>query len=190
MGKTVEKKFKESLKRKPNQRLCEVNKHIKTKVDICKGVNYEDVKDIILEAHDYDINLYRIRIFESNLRVTDFSLCNCIIEELEDRILFRFSFKGHPLNWVYFNSNSSITINNKNNTIELKVDGPVYWADGSRRYDNRLFHENITELYPIFCKDDIEQSKIQECNTEAQKEKKTIRKLIEIFNEDFVFEDD
>lgn len=189
MGKTIRKKLKESVK-KPNQRLVNVDKGYKEKVVIYDDISYEELKEAIEEENALNLNLFRVRIFETNLRVTDFSFCNCVIDDLEDRILFKFSFKGHPLNWVYFNSNSELIVNNKNNTIEVKVKGPVYWADGTRRYDNRINHDSFVPLFPIFCKEDIEEAKIQEGNTDLQKEKKFIRRLIEIFNEDFVYEDD
>lgn len=87
--------------------------------------------------HHGKITKFKIRIFEKGLRVRDFSFFNCEIHKLEDEnIIFKFTNLGEERNEVIISSKSDIYFC-KSGFICIDVDGPVYFADGTRRYENR-----------------------------------------------------
>jgi len=158
MGKTDEKKEKELLKapkrRKDissidrplnkNERKQFVSQGIISKEKAQEWINDILISELKVELDDirglYTNSLVKYRIFENNLRVRDFSLINCKLEYLDNRLYFRFSFRGDPDNEVYIENNvkCDIVLNHPRGLILIYCDGPVYWADGTRRYDQQF----------------------------------------------------
>ncbi len=149
MGKTAAKKQKEIEKgRRPYKPKIKVDK--KETFVIEEDVDPHRLIDIIQDEL-WDKRLTKIRIFEGDqFRVRDFSVCNCKMSyEDEERVVFRFDFKGDPINWVYFVDNCDVGTRPGRNLIEVRVQGPVYWADGTRRYEGRQEWDRYPNIKPL-----------------------------------------
>lgn len=105
----------------------------------CENIDY---KDLYEELHLLALNdnFTKFRIFENRLRVRDFSFCNLVLELTDDFIKFKFRFKGLPSNWIHFSDNSDVIFNFRRKHIEIRVMGPVYYEDGTRRYVQEFEH--------------------------------------------------
>jgi len=103
----------------------------------------EDIKpaDLFeeLELLRLDLDTTKFRIFEGKLRVRDFSYCNLVLELINnDTIKFKFRFKGERQNQIHFKDNCDIIYNYRRKFIELRVNGPVFYEDGTRRYTTEI----------------------------------------------------
>lgn len=81
-------------------------------------------------------SIYRIRIFEDCLRVRDYSVYNCKIVQGENKVTFEFTDLGEERNHCIIADRSDVYLHT-NGLICINVHGPVYYADGTRRYQNR-----------------------------------------------------
>lgn len=101
-----------------------VDKEAKQKLKTCKP------------SHILEKPIYRIRVFEDCLRVRDYSVFNCKLVEKENEVHFEFTDLGEPRNHCIIKDRSDIYIHS-NGLLCINVFGPVYYADGTRRYQNR-----------------------------------------------------
>jgi len=107
-----------------------------------ENVPVYDLLDEISDIKKIHTNsLIKIRLFEGNRkRVRDFSFINLVNETDTDnnRLWFKFRFKGDPENWVYFDLDleCNIILNHPRGLILVYVNGPIYYKDGTRRYED------------------------------------------------------
>lgn len=107
----------------------------------CENLNTDDLhEEIALLRLDRDT--IKFRIFEGKLRVRDFSYCNLKTEINNGVIKFKFGFKGNPENQIHFEDNCDIIYNYRRKFIEIRVNGPVYYEDGTRRYTSDVVPYN------------------------------------------------
>lgn len=113
------------------------------KIKYITGVDFTNVdKDAKLKLKNckpspiLEKSIYRIRVFEDCLRVRDYSVYNCKLVQRENGVYFEFTDLGEERNHCIISDRSDIYVHSSG-LLCINVFGPVYYADGTRRYQNR-----------------------------------------------------
>lgn len=131
--------FKASCYRKLRKNLDPIQ--VVTALKELTGVDFTNVdkpaKQKLKLYKPFGYNCIKIRIMEDCLRVRDFSFFNSQIRITEDdKIVFEFTNLGEPRNHCIIADKTDIYFNTHGYLV-LNVKGPVYYADGTRRYEGR-----------------------------------------------------